>query len=77
MAFSLAVTDKIKTFKDLQTRCNLYQAEDENFFTEWIQDLPELSDAEKTEIARIKKNIRLSKIRWVSVGRDDKCTSPI
>ncbi len=55
MAFSLAVTDKIKTFKDLQSRCNLFQAEDENFFHEWVEDLPQLSEAEKTEIARIKK----------------------
>ncbi|MEC4815461.1 MAG: type I restriction endonuclease subunit R [Scytonema sp. PMC 1069.18] len=55
MAFSLAVTDKVKTFKDLQTRCNLYQAEDENFFTEWMQDLPELSDAEKAGVTRIKQ----------------------
>ena len=55
MAFSLAVTDTIKTFKDLQTRCNLYQAEDDNFFTEWEEDLPELNDTEKAEIARIKQ----------------------
>lgn len=55
MAFSLAVTDKIKTFKDLQTRCNLFQAENDDFFNEWIEDLPELSEAEQAEIARIKR----------------------
>lgn len=55
MAFSLAVTDTIKTFKDLQMRCNLYQAEDDNFFTEWEENLPELNDTEQAEIARIKQ----------------------
>ena len=55
MSFSLAVTDKIKTFKDLQTRCNLFQAENDDFFNEWVEDLPELSEGEKAEIARIKR----------------------
>jgi len=48
MASSVAVTDKIKTFKDLQLRCNLFQTEDDNFFHEWVEDLPQLSEAEKT-----------------------------
>ena len=55
MAFSLAVTDKIKSFKDLQTRCNLFQAEDDDFFNEWLENLPELNETEIAEIARIKR----------------------
>lgn len=55
MAFTAAVTDKIKTFKDLQDRCNLNQTNDIDFFTEWIEDLPDLTDDEKTEIASIKE----------------------
>ena len=55
MAFSLAVTDKIKSFRDLQERCNLFQAEDDNFFNEWTEELPQLNEGEKAEIARIKK----------------------
>lgn len=50
-----AVTDFIKTFKDLQTRCNLYKTNDINFFTEWVEDLPDLTEAEKTEIDSIKE----------------------
>lgn len=55
MAFSLAVTDKIKSFRDLQARCNLFPAEDDNFFNEWMEDLPQLNEEEKAEVARIKR----------------------
>lgn len=55
MAFTLAVTEKIKTFKDLQARCNLFQTEEDDFFNEWMEDLPQLSEVEELEIARIKK----------------------
>ncbi len=55
MAFSTtAVTDKIKTFKDLETRFNLIKSKDKNFFPEWRENLPELIEAEKVEIESIK-----------------------
>ena len=56
MAFSTtAITDKIKTFKDLQNYFNLTKAKDKTFFPEWREDLPELTDAEKAEIDSIKE----------------------
>ncbi|MEO1377041.1 MAG: type I restriction endonuclease subunit R [Cyanobacteria bacterium J06635_10] len=33
----------------------MFQAEDDDFFNEWVEDLPQLSEAEKAEIGRIKK----------------------
>ncbi len=55
MTISAAVTDKIKTLNDLQTRCNLYQALYDRFFTEWLDNLPQLNQTEKGGVARIKQ----------------------
>jgi hypothetical protein len=55
MVSTVGITDTIKSLSDLQTRCNLYQAEDENFFNEWLTDLPELNPQEQTGITRIKQ----------------------
>ncbi|MBV6627119.1 MAG: hypothetical protein KI793_29975 [Rivularia sp. (in: Bacteria)] len=47
MTISAAVTYKIKTLNYLRTRCNLYQAEGDRFFTEWIENLAQLNETEK------------------------------
>lgn len=41
MVSTQAITDKIKSFSDLEKRCNLRQASDDQFFHEWVEDLPE------------------------------------
>lgn len=46
MVSTVGITDTIKSLSDLQNRCNLYQAEDENFFNEWFTDLPQLNPEE-------------------------------
>ncbi|MGM3305812.1 type I restriction endonuclease subunit R [Anabaena sp. WFMT] len=55
MVSSVGITDTIKSLSDLQTRCNLHQAEDENFFNEWLTDLPQLSPQEQAGVTRIKQ----------------------
>lgn len=55
MTTSVGITDIIKSFSDLQTRCNLRQADDEQFFYEWVENLPELNQQELAGIARIKQ----------------------
>ena len=40
---------------DLQTRCNLHQAEDETFFNEWLTELPQLNSQEQSGVTRIKQ----------------------
>jgi hypothetical protein len=52
---SVGITDTIKSLSDLQTRCNLHQVDDDCFFHEWINDLPELNQQEQAGIARIKQ----------------------
>ncbi|NJM70373.1 MAG: type I restriction endonuclease subunit R [Scytonema sp. RU_4_4] len=55
MVSSAGITDKIKSLSDLQTRCHLRQAEDDQFFHEWLKDLPILDQQEQAGIARIKQ----------------------
>lgn len=55
MVSSAGITDKIKSLLNLQTRCNLRQAEDDRFFDEWFEDLPVLKVQEQVGIARIKQ----------------------
>jgi hypothetical protein len=55
MVPSLGITDTIKNLSDLQTRCNLHQAENENFFSEWLTDLPQLNPQEQAGVTRIKQ----------------------
>jgi hypothetical protein len=41
---------------DLEKKFNLTLAEDEQFFTEWREDLPAIADSEKQALDRIKSN---------------------
>ncbi|WP_016951731.1 hypothetical protein [Anabaena sp. PCC 7108] len=55
MVSIVGITDTIKSLSDLQTCCNLHQAEDENFFNEWLTDLPQLNPQEQAGITRLKQ----------------------
>ena len=55
MVTTIGVRETIKSFNDLQTKLNLIQTEDDNFFTEWYDDLPKIRETEKTALDRIKK----------------------
>jgi predicted type IV restriction endonuclease len=51
----IGVREAIKNFNDLQTKLNLTQTEDDNFFPEWYEELPKLTEGEKAALARIKQ----------------------
>ena len=55
MVLTIGVREAIKNLNDLQTKLNLSQTEEDNFFLEWNQELPEVTESEKTAITRIKK----------------------
>ncbi|MEG3973617.1 MULTISPECIES: hypothetical protein [Microcoleaceae] len=42
-----SIQAKALTLGDVQTKFNLQLSEDEQFFREWIDDSPEITDAEK------------------------------
>lgn len=50
-----AITDAIKTLADVENRFHLRRTEDEQFFTEWYENLPEISDAEKESLDLIRR----------------------
>ncbi|MGF1672146.1 MAG: type I restriction endonuclease subunit R [Rivularia sp. (in: cyanobacteria)] len=52
---TLAVTDRIKSFKDLKRSFNLEQSKDLAFFSELSEELQELSQEEKAGVGKIKK----------------------
>ncbi|HEY9831005.1 MAG TPA: type I restriction endonuclease subunit R [Stenomitos sp.] len=55
MVTGVGITDAIKSLSDLQVHCNLRQADNEGFFSEWVEDLPELDEREEAGIDRIKQ----------------------
>ncbi|AFY33741.1 hypothetical protein Cal7507_3339 [Calothrix sp. PCC 7507] len=55
MVSSVGTTDTIKSLNDLQTLCNLTQADSDRFFYEWIDELPELNQQQQAGVARIKQ----------------------
>jgi hypothetical protein len=50
-----AITDAIKTLADVENRFNLRRTEDEGFFTEWYENLPEINDVEKESLDLIRR----------------------
>ncbi|BAZ30236.1 hypothetical protein NIES4074_26920 [Cylindrospermum sp. NIES-4074] len=50
MTQTAAITAAITTLTDAETRFNLVRIENEQFFPEWSEDLPEITEAEKTSL---------------------------
>ncbi|MEC4819194.1 MAG: type I restriction endonuclease subunit R [Scytonema sp. PMC 1069.18] len=50
-----AITEVIKTLSDLEFRFNLRRTEDEQFFTEWYENLTEITDEEKVSLDVIRR----------------------
>ncbi|MDJ0662410.1 MAG: type I restriction endonuclease subunit R [Crocosphaera sp.] len=55
MVTKIGVREAIKTFNDLQNKLNSTQTEEDNFFREWYEKLPEITEAEQSTITRIKQ----------------------
>ncbi|MBD2462293.1 type I restriction enzyme HsdR N-terminal domain-containing protein [Oscillatoria sp. FACHB-1407] len=57
MARIIAVTDAVKSLSEVEARFGLRRAEDEQFFNEWQQDLPELNDAERSKLQILRQRL--------------------
>ncbi len=55
MVTTIGVREAIKNLNDLQNKLNLIQTEEDNFFLEWDEELPEITEVEQTAITRIKQ----------------------
>jgi predicted type IV restriction endonuclease len=56
MAISLAVTEAITSINEAESRFNLSRNSDLQFFSEWQENLPELTQAERQTLDRIKNS---------------------
>lgn len=54
----IAITKVITTLNEAEAKFNLRRTEDDQFFTEWFEGLPELTDSEKTLLDRVKDRYR-------------------
>lgn len=55
MVQKAAITDAIKTLADVESRFHLRRTEDERFFTEWYEDLPEITEGERESLNLIRR----------------------
>lgn len=53
-----AITKSITTLNEVEAKFNLRRTEDQQFFTEWFADLPELTQEEQTALDQIKARYR-------------------
>ena len=55
MVATTGITDAIHSLNDLSDRLNLRQADSDRFFSEWQEDLLELTEIEKVGVAKLKQ----------------------
>lgn len=55
MVRSKSVTEVVKTLADVESRFNLRRTQDLNFFPEWYENLPEISDEEKSALDLVRR----------------------
>jgi predicted type IV restriction endonuclease len=56
MIQSLAIEENITTFRQVEEKLGLSLTEDSEFFTEWMTELPPLSQAEQTRLEQVRQN---------------------
>jgi len=54
MSQTIAIAKAITNLNEAQQKFNITQTNEPQFFTEWLNDLPELTEAEKTSLDRLK-----------------------
>ncbi len=55
MAKVLATTDAVKSLADIEARFGLLRSEEDAFFTEWQENLPQLTDSEQASSAVMRR----------------------
>lgn len=57
MARAIAVTNAVKSLTEVEARFGLRRSEDEQFFSEWQQELSELSEAERAKLHILRQRL--------------------
>lgn len=55
MTQTTAITEVVQTLADVESRFNIARTESEGFFPEWYQDLPEITEADKSTLNLIRR----------------------
>lgn len=55
MVRKTAITDIFKSLAEVESRFHLTRTEDEQFFTEWYENLPQITDEEKASLDVIRR----------------------
>ena len=55
MVEKTAITEVFRSLADAETRFDLRRTEDEDFFPEWCEDLPPLTDAERASLDLVRR----------------------
>ncbi|MBW4630422.1 MAG: type I restriction endonuclease subunit R [Iphinoe sp. HA4291-MV1] len=55
MVRSVAIGENITSLNEVHARFNLRTVDDEQFFGEWLDELPEISDQEKNSLDKVKE----------------------
>ncbi|GAB1542244.1 hypothetical protein NUACC21_49180 [Scytonema sp. NUACC21] len=55
MVQTVGITKAITNLNEAHAKFNLSQTGESEFFTEWFEDLPELTDSEKAFLDRLKR----------------------
>ncbi|MHC5939404.1 type I restriction endonuclease [Nostoc sp.] len=56
MTTSIAIAENITTLRQVEEKLGLKLSGDSQFFTEWMADLPALSEAEQTRLEQVRQN---------------------
>lgn len=56
MTTSIAIAEKITTLRQVEEKLGLILSGDSQFFTEWMADLPALSETEQTRLEQVRQN---------------------
>ncbi|BAB77137.1 type I restriction endonuclease (plasmid) [Anabaena sp. FACHB-709] len=56
MTTSIAIAEKITTLRQVEEKLGLTLSNDHQFFTEWMADLPVLSETEQTRLEQVRQN---------------------
>ncbi|MDY7016523.1 MAG: type I restriction enzyme HsdR N-terminal domain-containing protein, partial [Cyanobacteriota bacterium] len=56
MLGNLAIGEDMTTFRQVREKLGLTLSEDSEFFTEWMTELPKLSEGEQARLERVRRN---------------------
>ena len=70
MTTNIAIAENITTLRQVEEKLGLKLSDERQFFTEWMADLPQLSEAEEIRLEQVRAKLSLSNFGWKSFRRN-------